>query len=205
MYGRGGSTSQCLGESLHPHEEAVGQRDVRLRHPLVTQLQRVRDLDLVAAGAGVLLAAEVLHGDSDAKSVLAAIVPRGAIRGFAVGDDAAAEGPDGRGIVVKWPGIVLPSQDARIDGRVAQEVERHLGLGEQEVPQILGEVLGCSRQDGEEVGLEGAYGTLGCVASVHGSCGKVLQRLLIQRSHGMLIYTQTQAYLATAVRCDDSE
>ena len=80
---------------------------------------------------------------------------------------AGAEGSERGCIVVEWARIELPRRHTWVDGGVAEEVERHLGLRDEKIPQVLGKVGIGTCKDRDKVSLEGSDGAFSCIASVH--------------------------------------
>ena len=80
--------------------------------------------------------------------------------------DAAADGAKGVGVEVEGDIEVLPYGRDGGDGGLAEELEQELGLREELVSQVVGELGRYDGEDAEQVGFEGVYGTFGDVATV---------------------------------------
>ena len=141
---------------LFKMEQRVGEMAKRVAH---TGGTRVYDVDGRTAVVG--------EGGAEVKSPLAMGSPRGAVVGGVVGNDELAGG-------VEWVGGEVDGGAEKTsigrEGRVGKPgtkvVEGQLGMGEEEVPEVRGEVDVDGSKDGNEVVFERAYSTFSRVSTV---------------------------------------
>ena len=74
--------------------------------------------------------------------------------------DWTPHGTNGCGIKVEWPIVVFPGRHGQGNVGLEKEIQGELCLGKEEVPQIVGEAVGDSGKNEEEMRLEGADGAL---------------------------------------------
>ena len=111
--------------------------------------------------------AVVGEGGAEVKSPLAVGSPRGAVVGGVVGNDELAGGVEGVGGEVNG-GAEKTSmgREGRVGKPGTKVVEGQLGMGEEEVPKVRGEVDVDGSKDGNEVVFERAYSTFSRVSTV---------------------------------------
>ena len=128
--------------------QSVLGRDLGLSDGVMAEVNGVGYLDLVRRPWGVFLAAVVLQGHAQAPPVFALKVPRVACVWLQVRYDAAPKGPHWRGVIVERASKILPGRDLWVHCGLAQEVQCHLCLGDEQVPRIPREIGSHACKDG---------------------------------------------------------
>ena len=161
----------CIGERGGQLEDAilkaVFRRDRWHCEVLGAEGDRVSDPLALCGRHDIALRAVPVHGGADAPPFFAAEVP-GVLRArFVVRNNLLVEGTKGCCVAVKGSVEILRRRDAWVERGLAEEVEVHDSLRDEEIPQEAWEVMCDTRQHSEEVCLEGAYGAIRGIATVH--------------------------------------
>ena len=128
-------------------DNSVLWSDFWLGEVVVEDFDGVGDEDCLGGGINDLEAAVVFEDGADGEASAAAVVPYFVGTRLGVDDDRAAERGDGRGVEFERTVEFLPGGDDGGDVGLPEEVERQLGLGEELVPQELGERGGHTCED----------------------------------------------------------
>ena len=103
---------------------------------------------------------------SNVEPAAAAKVPCFADAWFVVDDDGASNRSQRGGIKVEGAVEVLPCRYFWGESGLLEEVESELGLGEEMIPEKVGERVGNAGEDRQKVSFEILDGSLGDVASM---------------------------------------
>ena len=132
----------------------------------MAELQYVR----VEGGLGLLIhkmiSALVVEGWFDIEFLTRSEFPRFEVVRLGVDENAKTYRSNGSGIAVIGSMEVIPGRKMACKGVLLKKVEREVGLWEQLVPNVVGEIWVNPCQDDKEVGLEGTYGSLRCIVAV---------------------------------------
>jgi hypothetical protein len=120
----GGSIGDGVGDGIKAVDNGVGWCDGRDDEVVMTEVDSVGDAEGLGFGIDDMMAAVMLKGDTDVKSVRAAEVPGVSSGWLIVGDDGAAKWEDRGGIVVKG---ALKCSQADMLG-VAEDWQRRLSV-----------------------------------------------------------------------------
>jgi len=107
----------------------------------VTKLDGVGDKERFGVGIDDLEAVVVVESGSDVETRASAESPGGSHGGFVVDDDWTSHGAQRGGIIVEGSMEVFPGGKGRGKGGLAEEVEGEFCLGEEFIPQVVGEAV----------------------------------------------------------------
>lgn len=107
-------------------------------------------------------------GRSNIETAFAMRVPATSIFGSFVEDDTRAKRSKGISVEVVRPAEVCCGGECWIHSCGAEKIECQLRLIQEAVPKMKRERRVTSAEDGDEVVLKGANGTLCCITPVHG-------------------------------------
>ena len=133
---------------------------------VMPEFQCIGDAGALGLFGDYVLAAVVIVCHSDIPRCFAAKVPRVTIARLLVRDDTAAERSNWCRIVVERSMEAFPGRLGWVERGLTQKVKGEFRLRDEEIPQISRVIRSNAGEDRQEMGLEGADGSLSSIAAV---------------------------------------
>ena len=134
----------CTGEEVEGVDDTVAFADCWLGEVLVQELDGVGEQECLGGAIDDVEAAVMFECGSNVEPDAAAEVPSFADDWFVVDDNGASNWSQRGVIKVEGAVEVLPCRHCWVESGLSEEVESVLGLGEEMIPEKVGEQVGNS-------------------------------------------------------------